>query len=184
MTQSIYEILYIVNPELGDSDVQQVHQSLIDLIGSSGGEVRREDVWGRRRLAYEVKGFTDGIYGFIEFNGTGDTVNALKDHLKVEIKVLRNLITTVPKAKLEEEKRKAEQAAKQAAEAEKRAREEAEARAKAAADAAAEAEAESENKAEEEGRSEETESPESTESREEPTSTDTEEVAESKSSES
>jgi|GEM_PF-328615 len=150
--EEIYEILYIVSPRLEEAEIGEVHKQLLDIITGGGGSIRRESKWGRRRLAYEVKKFREGYYIFVEFNGTGQTVKDLLDLIRVEGRIIRHLITNVPKAKLEEEKRREELAQKRAEEAKKqaeaaRAAEEAEKAAEAARQeeaAAAEASAESE----------------------------------------
>lgn len=147
--EEIYEILYIVSPRLEEAEIEEVHKQLLDIITGGGGSIRRESKWGRRRLAYEVKKFREGYYIFVEFNGTGQTVKDLLDLIRVEGRIIRHLITNVPKAKLEEEKRREELAQKRAEEAKKqaeaaRAAEEAEKAAEAARQeeaAAAEAEA-------------------------------------------
>jgi len=132
----VYEILYIINPTLTEEEIDQVHTLIQETINSSEGVVRREDKWGKRHLAYEVQKFREGFYALIEFDGTGETVKALKDLFRVESRVIRQLITAVPKARFEEEKRKAKVAAKRADEAKKKAEAEA-ARQQAEAEAAA-----------------------------------------------
>ncbi|HEQ60685.1 MAG TPA: 30S ribosomal protein S6 [Firmicutes bacterium] len=119
--EEIYEILYIVSPRLEEAEIEEVHKQVLDTITGGGGSVRRESRWGRRRLAYEVKKFREGYYIFVEFNGTGQTVKDLLDLIRVEGRIIRHLITSVPKAKLEEEKRREELAQKRAEEAKKQA---------------------------------------------------------------
>jgi small subunit ribosomal protein S6 len=170
VTQAIYEILYIINPTLGETEIDEVHARVISTIESNGGNVRRESKWGNRRLAYEVKNFREGFYALVEFNGTGDTVRTLKELLRVESRVIRQLITRVPKAKLAEEARKERVAAKKAEEERQKAEEEAKARAAAEEEAKAKAAAEAaEEETKEEPLGEVESAPESSESTEEST---------------
>jgi small subunit ribosomal protein S6 len=144
----IYEILYIMDPTLPESANDEIHQQLIQLINESEGKVRREDKWGKRHLAYEVQKHREGFYAFIEFDAVGATLDNLKEHLRTETRIIRHLITQVPKAKMMEEERQKKKAADEAEKAKKRAEEEArravereeqKAREEAAAAAAAEA---------------------------------------------
>lgn len=136
--EEIYEILYVLSPQLEEAEIEEVHKHITDIITASEGSIRRENKWGRRRLAYEVKKFREGYYIFVEFNGTGRTVKDLLDLFRVEKRIIRHLITSVPKAKLAEEERREELARTRAEEAKKqaeaaRAAEEAEKAAEAAA---------------------------------------------------
>jgi small subunit ribosomal protein S6 len=108
----IYEILYIIDPTLNEAETDAVHNKVKETITSAGGSVRREEKWGKRHLAYEVGKFREGFYAFIEFNADGEIVKAMKDMLHLEGRVIRYLITAVPKAKMEEEKRKARETAR------------------------------------------------------------------------
>ena len=122
--QQLYEILYIIDPTLTEAEIDEVHNKVKEEVTSKEGTIRREDKWGKRHLAYEVNKFREGFYAYIEFNGTGTTVNELKSMFRLEGRVIRYLITAVPKAKLEEEKRKAREAARRAELAKKKAEEE------------------------------------------------------------
>lgn len=117
----IYEILYIIDPTLNEAETDAVHTKVKETITAAGGSVRREEKWGKRHLAYEVNKFREGFYAYIEFNADGAIVKAMKEMLHLEGRVIRYLITAVPKAKMEEEKRKAREAARRAELAKKKA---------------------------------------------------------------
>ncbi len=119
LKEEIYEILYVLKPELEEAEIDAVHKRLMDTMSAAGGSLRRESKWGRRRLAYEVNKFREGHYIFVEFNGTGQTVKELNDFVRLEGPIIRHLITGVPKAKMEEEKRREELAQKKAEEAQR-----------------------------------------------------------------
>jgi small subunit ribosomal protein S6 len=100
--QRDYEILFIVRPELDEDQVNAAVKSVDDLIRNLGGDTQRTDLWGRRRLAYEVAHLREGHYVLTEFILDSDRVTDLKNSLKISESVFRFLITRRPeKAKTE-----------------------------------------------------------------------------------
>lgn len=101
-----YEILYIVRPELDDDGVGQAVGTVETLIKNLGGESQKSDVWGRRRLAYEVAHLREGTYVLTDFKLDAERVKEMDSTLKISDTVFRFLITRKP------EKAKAAAAAK------------------------------------------------------------------------
>ncbi len=100
-----YEILYIVRPELDDDGVGQAVQSVETLIKNLGGEAAKSDVWGRRRLAYEVAHLREGYYVLTDFQLDAERVKEMEATLKISDTVFRHLITRKPeKARRQEER--------------------------------------------------------------------------------
>ncbi len=64
-----YELVYIVSPDRSDEHIQGVIDKYNNIITTQGGEVERTDIWERRRLAYPIKGQTEGIYVVCIFRG-------------------------------------------------------------------------------------------------------------------
>ncbi|HEX6547263.1 MAG TPA: 30S ribosomal protein S6 [Candidatus Dormibacteraeota bacterium] len=91
-----YEILFIVRPELDEEQVNASVKSVEDLIRNLGGEVQRTDLWGRRRLAYEVSHLREGHYVLVEFELESDRIEDLKNSLKISETVFRFLVTRRP----------------------------------------------------------------------------------------
>jgi ribosomal protein S6 len=146
-----YEILYVMHPEMDEAAQQELREKVQNVVKSVGGEIQSEDCWGKRRLAYEVKKLTEGIYVCLLYRDmSGKSPAALESMIRVETRIIRHLITIVPKEKFKQDelnaaKRAAEEAERAAAEARSLAAAEARAaraEAKAAAEAAAAAEAE------------------------------------------
>jgi small subunit ribosomal protein S6 len=136
-----YEILYIVRPELDEEQVHAAVGSVDKLIANLGGATVKTDVWGRRRLAYEVRHLREGQYVLTDFRIDPERVPEMEATLKISETVFRHLITRKPE-KVGRTARKAAAAAV-AAEAAR------EAAAEAAREAAAETapqESEAENK--------------------------------------
>jgi small subunit ribosomal protein S6 len=84
--------MFILNPELPAEDIDAAKAKVVDIITQNGGEFTDFDVWGKRRLAYEVKDYREGFYLLANFNGTSETVNELDRVLKITDNFLRHII--------------------------------------------------------------------------------------------
>ncbi|MFZ0214367.1 MAG: 30S ribosomal protein S6 [Candidatus Dormiibacterota bacterium] len=91
-----YEILYIVKPDLDDEAVAEAVKSVDALIVSFGGTSQKTDVWGRRKLAYEVQHLREGHYILTDFQFDPDRVPELEGALRISDTVFRHLITRKP----------------------------------------------------------------------------------------
>ena len=89
---NLYETLLIVTPEADDEAVSAVIGDLRATIESDGGTVLQAGVWGRRKLAYMVKGKTEGIYVLIYADGERTLPAALKDRMKLDESVIRSMV--------------------------------------------------------------------------------------------
>ena len=91
-----YEILYIVRADLDDDKVQDIIKRVNTLIEKAGGSVERTNVWGKRKLAYEVKHQKEGSYVLQDFSFDPSRVPELEAALKITEEVLRHLIVRKP----------------------------------------------------------------------------------------
>jgi small subunit ribosomal protein S6 len=91
-----YEVLYIVRADLDDEKVQDAVRRVNTLIERSGGHAEKTNVWGKRKLAYEVKHQKDGAYVLQDFELDPDRVPELEASLKITEEVLRHLIVRKP----------------------------------------------------------------------------------------
>ena len=87
-----YETLFIVQPNATDEEVQAAATGVETLVTGDGGAVTAKDVWGKRRLAYEVKKFNEGIYILMRFQSSGDSVKKLETHFKLNDDIIRYLV--------------------------------------------------------------------------------------------
>lgn len=87
-----YEILYVLRPDLTDEAVQANRDKFNTLITNNGGEIVKVDEMGKRRLAYEIQDFKEGVYTVVYFQGTNETVNELDRVIKITEDVIRYLI--------------------------------------------------------------------------------------------
>ena len=84
-----YEMMVIIDPTVEDHSVEV--KAIEELVVKLGGEVAKTDVWGKRRLAYEIKKLTEGIYVVIEFKIEPDQLKALGRVLSLRPLVVRHL---------------------------------------------------------------------------------------------
>lgn len=91
-----YEILYIVRPELDDDQLNQAVERVNALIANVGGEHVKTDVWGKRRLAYEVDRLREGYYVLTDFKVEPERVPEMESTLKISDTVFRHLIVRKP----------------------------------------------------------------------------------------
>ncbi len=100
-----YEALFIVQPDATDEETQTIVQGVEKLATDNGGTVVRSDVWGKRRLAYEVKGHQEGVYVLIRFESPTEFVDTLEGNFRLNESVIRWLVVLFdPKTlRLEEE---------------------------------------------------------------------------------
>jgi small subunit ribosomal protein S6 len=91
-----YEVLYIVRADLDDDKVQDIIKRVNTLIEKAGGSVERTNIWGKRKLAYEVKHQKEGSYILQDFQIGPDRLPELEAALKITEEVLRHLIVRKP----------------------------------------------------------------------------------------
>ena len=106
-----YELIYIVAPVATDAEVAELQAEVDGHIGSLGGTVENTDLWGRRKLAYQIGNYGEGIYICQLISGPGTMIGELERRLRVRDQILRHLTVRVDedlrKARRLKEKRKA-----------------------------------------------------------------------------
>ena len=91
-----YEVLYIVRADIDDEKVQDAVKRVNTLIQRSGGTPERTNLWGKRKLAYDVKHQKEGAYVLQDFKLEPERVPELEASLKITEEVLRHLIVRKP----------------------------------------------------------------------------------------
>ena len=87
-----YEVMVILDPSLEERTVEQSLDKYLNVIRKDGGSVESVEVWGRRRLAYEVKKNTEGIYAVISLNAEPATVKEFDRQLTLNESILRTKV--------------------------------------------------------------------------------------------
>jgi small subunit ribosomal protein S6 len=88
-----YEILLLLDPELSDEQQGAVVARTSELIETGGGTVDRHDVWGRRKLAYEIGKKGEGFYHLLVFSCGPETLDEVSRVLKIDDAVMRHMAT-------------------------------------------------------------------------------------------
>ena len=92
-----YEILLMLDPEAPDERQQQIVTRTRELIERQGGRWAAHDVWGRRKLAYEIDHKADGSYHLLTFSADAATLDEVSRILKITDGVMRHLAVRRPK---------------------------------------------------------------------------------------
>ncbi|CAB4860531.1 unannotated protein [freshwater metagenome] len=87
-----YEMMVILDPELEERTVAPSLETFLNVIRQSGGAVDNVDIWGRRRLAYEIEKKADGIYAVIDMTCEPAAVKELDRQLNLNESVLRTKV--------------------------------------------------------------------------------------------
>ena len=87
-----YEIMVILDASLEERTVAPSLDTYLNVIRTAGGSVEKLDVWGRRRLAYEIEKKAEGIYAIIDLQSTPDAVAELDRQLRLNESVLRTKV--------------------------------------------------------------------------------------------
>ena len=92
-----YEILLMLDPEAPDERQQEIVSRTRALIESQGGRFEKHDVWGRRKLAYEIDHKADGAYHLLTFAAEAATLDEVSRVLNITDGVMRHLAVRRPK---------------------------------------------------------------------------------------
>jgi small subunit ribosomal protein S6 len=87
-----YEVMVILDPTLDERTVQPTLDNFLNVIRTSGGNVEKVEVWGKRRLSFEIKKHTEGIYAVLDVNSEPDAVKELDRQLGLQESVLRTKV--------------------------------------------------------------------------------------------
>ncbi|MGH9510601.1 MAG: 30S ribosomal protein S6 [Terriglobales bacterium] len=96
-----YELMFIVRPDMAEEDQDKLISTLETAVTSSGGAVKSVEKMGKRRLAYTVRRFHDGLYMLLTVEGSGGLVHELERRLRVTEPVIKFITVRID----EEQKR-------------------------------------------------------------------------------
>ncbi|MFY9741505.1 MAG: 30S ribosomal protein S6 [Candidatus Sulfotelmatobacter sp.] len=96
-----YELMFIVRPDMADEDLEKLISNLESTVTSASGSVKNIERMGKRRLAYMVRKFREGIYILLTVEGAGPVVHELERRLRVTEPVIKFLTVRID----EEQKR-------------------------------------------------------------------------------
>src|SRR5437016_11917110 len=84
-----YEIMFIVNPNAAEEEIDKINAQLESIITSGGGKVEKIEKMGKRRLAYEVDKHREGHYVLFVTSANGDIVRECERRLRVMDAVIK-----------------------------------------------------------------------------------------------
>ena len=90
---NVYEVLYIITPELEDEATKASVQKFSDIVTNNGGTVEKIDEWGRQKMAYAIDYKTEGYYVLMTFASAPEFPKELERNFKIDESILRYMVT-------------------------------------------------------------------------------------------
>ena len=92
MSAHKYELMFIADPELDERGLKKLTEQYLELVTKEGGSVENTDILGRRKLAYEIDGKTEGNYVVVNYTTTPEVSAELDRVLNLNESVVRTKI--------------------------------------------------------------------------------------------
>jgi len=87
-----YELGIVINPEVGDEQARAIVERVAQIITNNRGQVVRVNAWGRRRMAYPIQRFRDGLYFFYDLILDPSTIAEIERNIRVNEDIIRHLM--------------------------------------------------------------------------------------------
>ena len=91
----LYELTYIVRPDMDDEAVAAVAARLEQTITANGGTVLKTENWGKRRLAYPIRRYSEGHYILLHAELTDKAIREAERQIKISEDIIRHLLVRV-----------------------------------------------------------------------------------------
>ncbi|MFZ9309282.1 MAG: 30S ribosomal protein S6 [Candidatus Nanopelagicales bacterium] len=88
-----YEVMVILDPDLEEKTVAPSLDTYLNVVKKDGGSVNKVDIWGRRRLAYEIDKKSEGIYAVLDVTCNPEAIAELDRQLNLNESVMRTKVT-------------------------------------------------------------------------------------------
>ena len=95
--QNMYEVTFLVDPDLSDQDYQAKVAKFEKMIKDNGGEIINSEKWGQQKLAYPMNKKNKAYYTFIEFKGLGTFIEKMEQEFRYDEKIVRYLTVKLDK---------------------------------------------------------------------------------------
>ena len=92
---ALYELVFIVRQEISPTRAKELAKKINDFIKSKGGEIKKEEYWGFRSLAYEIKKNKKGHYLFFIINSSSSSILELSNQIKLTEDIIRHLFIRI-----------------------------------------------------------------------------------------
>ena len=93
-----YELMVILDPEIDERQVAPKLDGFLKVITGDGGTIENVDIWGKRRLAYEIQKKNEGIYAVVNFTATSEATQELDRQLKLNEQIMRTKVLRAEEA--------------------------------------------------------------------------------------
>ena len=110
--QRTYEVMFIVDAKASEDDVTRLNENLQQIITDQGGTISKQEIMGRRQLAYPIGRQTEGQYVLFKIDGSGREIAELERRMRVNDQVIRYITVRVDEDRRRAEKFKAKRARK------------------------------------------------------------------------
>ena len=100
-----YELLYIVPNKYSEDELKPIVEKINKLLKDNGATITYEEVWGKKKMTYQIKGFSYGYYQLVEFDVEEKNVAKINHELRIDRDILRYML--VNKKAISEEEREA-----------------------------------------------------------------------------
>ena len=110
MSDRIYEVLFIADPNLGEPDVDKLTETVQGYAEKEGARTQKVEKWGKKRLAYDVRKHREGYYVLLVLEGKPQMVHELERRMRVTDGVVKFITVRVDEDLRKAERRKAQRA--------------------------------------------------------------------------
>jgi small subunit ribosomal protein S6 len=87
-----YELMYIIRPNVDDETKKSIVERFDNILTSNGAEIIDSKEWGKRRLAYEINDFREGIYHIVHVNSNPEAVQEFDRLAKISDDIIRHIV--------------------------------------------------------------------------------------------
>lgn len=99
MADRQYELIYILPPDTTDEQATELHTQVEAVVSRLHGQIEKTENWGRRKLAYEIGHYKEGVYVLEVMLGGGELMKELDRRLRVMDQVIRHMVVRVDEEK-------------------------------------------------------------------------------------
>jgi small subunit ribosomal protein S6 len=94
-----YELVYILPPETTEQQAAELHEQIEAIVTRMHGAIEKSENWGRKKLAYDIGRYKEGVYVLEVINGSGELMKEIDRRLRVMEQVVRHMIVRVDEEK-------------------------------------------------------------------------------------
>ncbi|GAA2963695.1 30S ribosomal protein S6 [Glutamicibacter bergerei] len=95
-----YELMVLIDPEVDDRTVEPTLEKYLEVVRSNGGTIDKVDIWGRRKMSYEIQKKAEAIYIVVNYTADPATSSELERLLKINELILRHKVTRPEEARV------------------------------------------------------------------------------------